>query len=198
MKKTHLIAASLLALSSTAALAAEPAPGPWSLILRAAHLDMDNDTDIATLEAENKTIPDISIRYALPNNFAAELLLTVPQKHDVKLGGAKIGSFKHLPPTLFGQYHFDTQSNFKPYVGLGINYTSISDVKLLGGAADLEDDSWGAAAQIGFDYKVSQNGFISVDLKKIYIDSDVKVGGTKIGSIDLDPTVFAIGYGFRF
>lgn len=198
--KTKSIATSILALStfSTAALAADD--GPWTVFVRAAHLSMANDTSgaaISGLEVDNKTIPDISIRYAFTKNIAAELLLTVPQKQEVSLGGANIGSFKHLPPTLFAQYHFDTQSNFMPYVGVGVNYTAISDVKLPPGFG-LDNSSWGAAAQIGFDYKVSSTGYISVDLKKIYISSDVKLNGAKIGSIDLNPTVFAIGYGFRF
>ena len=198
--KLKLIAASILALASTATFAAPDAGSPWTVFIRAAHLSLANDTNTALngLEVENKTIPDISIRYSFSKNWAAELLLTVPQKHNVSLNGVDIGSFKHLPPTLFGQYHFDTESNFKPYIGAGINYTRISSVKLLGGAGDLDNSSVGAAAQIGCDYKLSNNGYISVDLKKIYISSDVKVAGAKVGSIDLDPTVFAVGYGFSF
>ena len=109
-----------------------------------------------------------------------------------------VQTFKHLPPTLFGQYHFDLQSNFKPYVGLGVNYTMITDDKLGGGAVKLDHSSWGPAAQIGVDYKVSDTGYISGDLKKIYISSDVKLAGASIGKIHIDPTVFAVGYGFRF
>jgi outer membrane protein len=197
--KLKLIATALVAaLSSSAAVAQEAAESPWMMIVRAAHLSPADKTDTLNLEVESKMIPDISFRYSFTRNIAAELLLTVPQKHEVKLNGTNIGSFKHLPPTLFAQYHFTPDSNFRPYIGAGINYTRISNVNLLNGAADLEKNSWGPAAQIGFDYKVANNGYISVDLKKIYIQSDVFVGGVKVDKVKVDPTLFAIGYGFRF
>ncbi len=44
------------------------------------------------------------------------------------LNGAKIGTLKHLPPTLLAQYHFTNLGAFKPYVGAGINYTRFSSV----------------------------------------------------------------------
>ncbi len=44
--------------------------------------------------------------------------------------GTKIGTLKHLPPTLLAQYHFTNFGAFKPYVGAGINYTRFSSVKL--------------------------------------------------------------------
>jgi outer membrane protein len=153
--KVKLIAASLLALASASAFDQTSGDGPWTVFVGAAHLSLANDSSGLggnnAIHVESKTIPDISVRYVFTKNLAAELLLTVPQKHEVSLNGMDIGSFKHLPPTLFAQYHFDTISNFSPYVGLGINYTRISDVKLAGGAATLENDSWGGTAQIGVD-----------------------------------------------
>jgi outer membrane protein len=52
-----------------------------------------------------------------------------------------------LPPTLSLQYHFMPEKQFSPYVGAGVNYTNISDVKLLNGAGRLEHDSWGFACK---------------------------------------------------
>lgn len=201
--KVKLIAASLLALGSTAALADQTAESPWMMIIRAAELSPANKSTDPTgtlgtnaIHVESKLIPDISFRYLFTKNIAAELLLTTPQQHTVKLNGADIGSFKHLPPTLFAQYRFMSDSNLQPYIGAGINYTMISDVHL--GAVKLDDSSWGPAAQIGFDYKLNNNGYLSVDLKKIYIESDAKVGGVKVSTIKVNPTLFGIGYGFRF
>ena len=45
------------------------------------------------------------------------------------LGGpTAIGTFKHLPPVLTAKYNFIPDGIFRPYVGVGINLTIISDV----------------------------------------------------------------------
>ena len=201
--KSKVIVASLLAIASTSVLAVEQDGSPWMMFVRAVEMSPANQSSGAVgagnaIHVESKVIPDISFRYSFTPNVAAELLLTVPQQHTVKLNGVDIGSFKHLPPTLFAQYHFMPDSNFNPYVGAGINYTLIMDDHLLGGAAKLDNSSWGAAAQIGFDYKVATNSYLSVDLKKIYIGSDVKVGGATVAKVKVDPVLFGIGYGFKF
>jgi outer membrane protein len=88
------------------------------------------------LSINNKTMPELDISYFFTPNFAAELILTYPQKHDIRSNGSalgdlgKIGSVKHLPPTLLAQYHFTNFGAFKPYVGAGINYTRFSSVNV--------------------------------------------------------------------
>ena len=52
------------------------------------------------LTVNNKWLPEVDISYFFTPNLAAELILTVPQKHTVYAGGTSIGSLKHLPPTL--------------------------------------------------------------------------------------------------
>src|SRR5574344_2606815 len=131
MKKTLLAAAALCALTSGAAMAQQhQQDGKWMVRARAVHLDSANkDSTPLDLSVNNKMIPELDISYFFTPNFAAELILTYPQKHNVRAGGAKIGSLKHLPPTLLAQYHFTNFGAFKPYVGAGINYTRFSSVK---------------------------------------------------------------------
>lgn len=119
------------------------------------------------------------------------------------VSGAKIGSVKHLPPTLTLQYHFRPSPTVTPYVGIGFNYTRFSSVNLNAGPGldlDLEDDSTGAAFQIGIDIEVSKNRYLNFDLKKVNIESDVllKSNGAKVSHINIDPTLFSIGYGWKF
>ncbi len=138
---------------------------PWLVRLRAVHISPENKSDPVggvgpsdTLSVSSKTIPEIDISYFFTPNWATELVLTYPQKHDVKLDGQKIGSFKELPPTLTLQYHFTPASVISPYVGVGVNYTRISSVNLLDGAARLDKSSFGLAGQIGVDFKIDKNG----------------------------------------
>ena len=102
MKKTLLAIAALTALTSGAAMAQQQ-DGKWMVRMRAVHIDSSNggstNLDLG-LSVSNKTIPELDISYFFTPNFAAELILTYPQKHDVRSGalGAKIGSVKQLLP----------------------------------------------------------------------------------------------------
>ena len=180
--------------------------GPWMVRLRAVSLNPANKSDAVTgipadaIHVSSKVIPEIDFSYFFSPNLAAELVLTVPQEHDVTLAGTKIGTFKQLPPTLLGQWHFLPGQTVNPYVGLGLNLTLISDVKLANGALDLDKTSVGLAAQAGVDFQVAKNSFINGDVKYVQIHSDVKVAatGAKVTSVKVDPMLYGVGIGYRF
>ena len=197
MKKTLLAAAALCALTSGAAMAQNyPQDGKWMVRARAVHLDSANkDSTGLGVSVNDKWIPELDISYFFTPNLAAELILTYPQKHDVRLNGAKIGTLKHLPPTLLAQYHFTNLGAFKPYVGAGINYTRFSSVDILGGALNVKKNSFGPALQVGFDYALDKNWSINFDVKKVYIDTNVSGG---IGKFKVDPVLVGVGLGYRF
>lgn len=161
------------------------------------------------IDISNKTAPDIDFEYYFGGPLSAELLLTIPQKHDVTVqAGATriaIGSFKHLPPTLTLKYNFNPTGAFRPYLGAGINYTKVMDVKLaVPGttplALDLQRNSFGLALQAGADIKLADKWFASVDFKFIDIDANVKVRSSQaiVSQANVDPYVFGVGVGYRF
>ena len=141
---------------------------------------------------------EFDVSYFFSPNLAAELILTVPQKQTVSSQGTEIGTFKHLPPTLLMQYHWTGLQGFKPYVGAGINYTDISKVNILSGQATLDKDSWGGALQLGVDVPLDKNWSINLDVKKLYLKTDVYVGGASAGTLKLNPVAASIGVGYRF
>jgi len=197
----HVLAISLL-LAGSQALAQE---SNWMVRARAVHIDPANaSAPLASLGAADRihvaarTIPEVDISYFFTPHLAAELILTYPQKHDVSLDGARIGSFRHLPPTLSAQYHFAPEAQINPYLGAGVNYTRISRVKLLNGAADLENDSWGLALQAGLDIRLDARWSLNLDVKKLRLRSDVLLGGAKASSVKVDPVLFGVGVGYRF
>jgi outer membrane protein len=196
MKKTLLAVAALCVLSSGAALA-QQAEGPWMVRARVVNLDSANkDSTPLGLTVNDKTIPEVDITYFFNKNIAAELILTVPQKHTLRAGGASIGTLKHLPPTLTVQYHFDLGS-FKPYVGAGLNYTRFSSVHLPAGVS-IDRNSFGPALQAGVDIPLSKNLYLNFDVKKVYIKTDVAAGGAKLGTFKVDPVLVGVGLGYRF
>lgn len=167
--------------------------------VRAVNLESANkDSTGLGLSINNKVIPEVDISYFYNKNLAMELILTVPQQHDLSSSvlGGKIGTVTHLPPTLLAQYHFDA-AGFKPYVGAGVNYTRFTSADLPPGV-DIKRDSWGGALQVGVDLPLSGNMVLNLDVKKVYIATDVSVAGVKQGTLTVDPVLVGLGIGWRF
>ena len=196
-----IIAAVALAAASLASSSAfaQLQEGSWLVRVRAVDLQSANsDSTGLGLSINNKTIPEIDFSYFFSKNLAAELILTVPQEHDLSstaLGG-KIGTVTHLPPTLLVQYHFDA-GGFKPYVGAGVNYTRFTAVNLPAGV-DAKRDSFGGALQLGVDIPLSGNMYLNFDVKKVYLGTEVSVAGSNKGSFKVDPLLVGLGIGWRF
>ena len=199
MKKTLIALAAVASVLTSGAAMAQSYDGssPWLVRMRAVHMDSQNGgpAGAAGVSVNNKWMPEVDISYFFTPNISAELILTYPQKHDVRLGGDRIGSLKHLPPTLLAQYHFTNMGAFKPYLGAGINYTRFSSVNILDGALTVKQNSFGPALQVGFDYALDKNWSLNVDVKKVYIDTTVSGG---IGKFKVDPLLFGLGVGYRF
>ncbi len=221
MKKS-ILAIALLTSISTVALANQAG----DILVRGGITSVNPDSQQATIYAAgNQTVNlgagaitasvddnsqlGLNFVYFYDSNWAVELLAATPFKHDIMVdtgaGVAKLGETKHLPPALSVLYYFDTNSAFKPYVGVGINYTfffedsfnpaltgpdsptivSISDGTTTPVGAPLDasdlnlDNSWGLSAQVGVDYQVDENWSINASAR--YIDIDTKASFTAVG-----------------
>jgi outer membrane protein len=199
LKKNVLLIAALAGLSAVPAWAQASGEGPWMVRARAVHLDSANkDSTGLGLSINNKWIPEVDISYYFSPNLAAELILTYPQKQKVYAGDTRIGSLKHLPPTLTLQYHFANSSSITPYLGAGVNFTRFSSVRLLDGAADVKRNSFGPALQAGVNFALTKNLSLNVDVKKVWIKTKVSAGGVRVGTFKVDPVLFGVGLGYRF
>lgn len=187
------------------------AASPWSVRLRATYLETVDKSNAFTalgigfgkdaISVSNKTIPEIDVGYAFTDTLSAELVLTIPQKHDVFLAGiGRLGSFKHLPPTLLVQYRANPGGNIRPYVGAGINYTLIWGERLsvAGIPLGLESNSIGLAGQAGVDWKVNDRWSLNLDVKRAAIRTDVTAGTSTLTEAQLDPWLFAAGVRYAF
>lgn len=171
------------------------------VLVRARVINIDPNADSSLpLDVDNRWGLEVDFTYFLTKNLAAELILTYPQKHDVTLGGAGIGSVKHIPATVNLQYHFMPDQTFRPYVGAGFNYTIFTDRDLANDTLEVDSSSFGAAVQAGFDYQVTKAMFLNVDVKYLWISTDVtnKVTGANVTSLDIDPWVYGVGVGWKF
>ncbi len=206
MKTSFSRVATLVALACAVvapAAHAQTKEGSFVVRLRALHLDSANkDTTGLGLSVNNKTFPELDISYFITPNFAAELILTYPQKHTLYSNGAEIGTLKHLPPTLTFQYHLPL-GNFRPYAGLGLNATNFSDVQFSPAVVtalspNVKRMSYGAAAQIGADYALGGGWLLNFDVKKVQIKTTVYSGTAEAGTFKVDPLLVSVGFGKRF
>ncbi len=210
MKKSVISSVAMSALALAAGAAAVRADeGPWEVRVRALYLDPADKSDaipgLAPADAihiNSKWLPDVDVEYRVAPHWSSELVVTYPQAQTVTVGGTPVGTFKHLPPVLTAKYNFLPDSDFQPYVGVGINFTIISDVNLAVpgvGRLTLDSTSVGPAVQAGFDYRLGQGWYANADLKWAKLGSDVDlVGVGKVSSVHIDPILVGAGIGYRF
>lgn len=193
IRKNAVILLGLLA--STAASADQ---GDWLVRARAISVQPQESSSLG-LGVDNAVVPEVDFSYFVTKNVALELILGT-SRHEVSLGSTSLGKVSVLPPTLTAQYHFAPDATVRPYVGAGVNYTRFysNDLKVGTQNVELDNNSWGGALQAGVDIAVGKNSFINLDIKKIYIKTDVALAGTKIDTLKLDPLVLGVGYGMKF
>ena len=187
----------------------------WQVRLRAVGVAPEESATIGIIGGDvaisNALIPELDFTYFFTENFAAELILGTA-KHDVQAintaaGDVNLGSVWLLPPTLTAQYHFYTSDKkvFKPYIGAGVNYTLFYNVKS-GDVADVTyDNALGYAAQLGFDLMVDDTFFINVDVKRLFLSTDVSVDASNLApgliipaEVDINPWLVGVGVGMKF
>lgn len=214
-----------------------PADSKWRVRARVIGIIPDDSSGNINLEAggtrtplsagvkvDNAVVPELDLTYMVTPNFGIEVIAGMAN-HDVRvdgndpvLGGAlgvgddfKIFDAWVLPPTVTFQYHFMPSAKFRPYVGVGVNYTAFlwNDAtdrleSTLGSSVDVDtSSSWGWAAQFGFDYDISGNWFANFDVKYIDIDTTASLLVKNLGAglrvrTAIDPWVIGAGIGYRF
>lgn len=211
------------ALVGTAAYADD---NPWMLRGRILGVMPDASGDLSVagtalvgdIDIDDQYVPELDITYFINDNLAVELILAVTP-HDVGAVGVTVpgaltdaqidlGDVWLLPPTLTLQYHFDTGTQFKPYVGAGLNATFFFDEDQGSVADGIDyDPSFGGALQIGVDYDLDGEPggwLLNADIKKVWINTDVTVdfttalGASVDAEVDINPTVVGIGFGYKF
>ena len=156
-------------------------------------LPVDVDSDVK---------PTITAEYFIADNLGIEVLAALPFKHDISIDGVGVvGETRQLPPVVSLQYHFNSTGKVSPFMGAGLNYTVFFSQKTKGALAGTDLDlrnSWGLAAHAGLDFKVGERGALRVDVRWADIDTDVKVNGANLGTVNIDPLVYGAAYVWKF
>lgn len=202
IRKTVVLATVIGLGSMLGAAAQAQEAGDWIVRVGVGNVDPKSDNgDVASVDSGTAAV--FNATYMMTDNIGIELLAATPFSHDIRLaaGGTRVGETKHLPPTLSVQYHFDTDSAFRPYVGAGLNFTLFFDEEttgpLEGTSLDLEE-SFGIAAQVGADWDFSDTMFANLDVRWINIETDARLDGAPLETVEIDPIVYSLTLGWRF
>lgn len=208
MKLQSLVLAAATALTMTTAFAV-PA-GTWSVAAGAHYVDPKSDNGSLVngaldVDVDGDVRPTISGEYFIANNVGVELLAAIPFHHDITLtdtNGNKIDAkTQHLPPTLSVQYHFDYNNmpmNIKPFVGVGVNYTTFFNERIATGGDLKLDDSVGVAGHVGLDIPFAPTEAFRIDARYMDIKTDASLNGIDIGEVDISPWVYGVAFVKQF
>lgn len=223
MKKNKLAVCTLFALASMSALAQDnmvrvgivgvtvhsqspdfTSNGPAFLTPQPAGLDVGNATTVV-----------FGYTRRITEHWDIDFAAGIPPTHKV-WGRGTLAPFgvtaevTQRAPTLFANYNFGVSADkFRPFVGLGLNYTQFFDAQstasgniATGGPTKISlSDSYGLAAQLGFNYKLADRWFLngSVATAKVKTDMTATTGSIeRKTTIDLRPVAFSMSLGYSF
>ena len=202
MKKSAFLA--LLAAGVLAASAAPAAQQPWIvkggvgyLMPKSSVGSVDFGTGKLEVEVDDGWGFVFSVGYMFDEHWALEVLASSPFSHDITIKGAGEAETDLLPPTVSALYYFNPGGRVRPYLGAGINFTEFfneePDELHLGGSV-------GPAAAAGLDFMFDRHWFATLDLRWIYVDTEVKADGSQkdYGHLQLNPLLASVMVGYRF
>lgn len=207
LKRTKLLSTITALLMSASSFAAA---GDMMVRMRAINImpDEEGTTDLVngTVHLQSESVPEIDFTYFITDSIGVEVIAGTAT-HSATLynaGGTNydLGEVSLLPPTVTLQYHLDLGA-IKPYIGAGLNYTFF-----YGGSPGTTfksveyDNSFGWAAQVGADVKISDKVYLNFDVKRIAISTDVEAtlysGAVAKSELDINPYVVGLGVGYQF
>lgn len=147
----------------------------------------------------------MELGYDLTPALSAKLTVGTPIRENLYGSGTmaslgKAGAIDYGPAILGAQYRFNTSGGLKPYVGVGAVYLIV--IRNYDGAVQnlKVQNAWGSAFELGADYPVTKNVSAFVNVKKIFLKTDVhgNVGVPVMVNVTLDPVITWAGARFRF
>lgn len=199
---------SLAALAVAAALAASGAQAQ-GFTATLGYQNTDPKSNNGTLAGARASVSDDwsltgSLAYGFDNGLEVELWSGLSKfEHEVSLAGlGTVASVEHRPTTLSLNYRFMRDSAFRPFVGLGYGWVSVSGERSLGALSGLGiagDSANGVTFTAGADYYFNDRFFVRADVRKLDFDTDVTVETLgRVGTAEVDPLVYGLSVGVGF
>lgn len=190
------------------------------------HVRADDVSGPFTPPGLNANVPNINTVYfaylrRLTANLEVEFTAGLPPQTDivgkgpntvgsVPYNGQVLGHVSWLSPSVLLHYvFFDESTRFRPYVGVGVNYTHFYDREVnangqaaLGGPTSIsQTNSVGPAGTIGLSYTPKQHWDVVASLSYARVKSDLTLnteGVIRHTSADFRPIALVIAIGRKF
>lgn len=225
MTQLQLRSLSLAALTLLAAGAVQAqSAGSWLVRAGAGHIAPDVKSGNLTAPSFPGTQADIGsasqltggVTYMLTDQWAIDLPLALPFKHDIVGAGAiagvgKIGEVKALPATVLAQYRFGSaNANWRPYAGVGLTYAkffkerSTAALSALTGGTPANpttlkvDSKFTATFEVGAVVSLQGRWFAQGSLAYTPLKTRTTLSTGQTLDAKLDPTTVMLGVGYRF
>ncbi len=225
MKQRIIPLAAVIACGLLAASAAH-AQAAGTLLLRAGVTRITPNVDSGDLTAPSLGGTQADIRastrlsggmtYMLTDQFAIDVPLALPFKHDIVGAGAiagvgKIGEVRSLPITVMGQYRFlDAKAPLRPYVGAGLTYAKFYKAKSTAALSALTggtpanptklsvESKLAATVQLGASYAFNDHWFVDATVLHTFLKTrtTLSTGQTLDTKVDPDTVALTVGYMF--
>jgi outer membrane protein len=137
----------------------------------------------------------ITTEYYITDNIGAAMLFGLPLKVDLVGEGTlakygNLGTTRPMPPALVFRYHlFSAAAKFRPFVGLGVNYTWFTQVHPTnsefitdsfgpgGSARATLSSSWNPVFELGANYSISKHWSVGAALNYIPVRAKLTLYG---------------------
>jgi len=180
-----------------------------------------SETPPLDLAAKNVQTPYVAYIRRLSPHWDAELAFGVPPKTEtvgkgpatvgsVPYNGVVLGSAKWVAPTALIEYKFlQEDSPFRPYAGIGVNYTAFEGRQsspagdaVGGGPTSIDQKaSIGPAATVGLKFSFAQNWSVIASANYALVRSDITLttaGVDRTTRVTFDPFAAIVAIGFSF
>lgn len=155
---------------------------------------------LATLDPESPSLPPGGSSYSV-----------IAARYIASYDGQVVSTLTQIAPTAFLNYRFGTpQSTWRPYVGVGVNFTHVRPKPTAAGKAFYSDgevktkvsDSWGLALQVGLSYHIDEAWMINASYATAQVANNIEIqtasGATQYGRYKFNPSIWMLTVGRKF
>lgn len=181
--------------------------GPFQVLLRGVYLDPQNRSVSQSppeLHLDGGLYGELSVGWFMTPVFSMELSLAQISSFNstIEAGPVPInsGPIRLMPFTWTLQYNFGPDNALRPYVGVGLHYTTLSIQPPGSVVINIEDTQVGWVLQAGADLRIAHGWFVNADVR--YLGGLEPTMSVKQPSYTLtgyiNPILISAGVGFRW
>jgi outer membrane protein len=137
----------------------------------------------------------ITTEYYVTDNIAVGILFGLPMKVNLIGDGTlqkygNLGTTRPMPPAVELRYHlFSAESKFRPFIGLGVNYTWFTQVRTTnsqfiadsfgpgGSARATLSSSWNPVFEVGANYAITKHWSVGTSVNYMPVKTNLTLSG---------------------